>query len=214
MPEDLSGRDRVGIVALIGGEQSVRTVLEVGELVVCQAPGLGKGQVQAGDGLGIVGIAAVGLLLDAVPHLHADHEIVTHPLFLGGIGDAQRQQDTGSCQHPEQRYRKNRSLQRFANLQAGNQDHQCRSCGSRIEHAGQDVMETVVVNALHQAVERIREDAPGSQETERGDGQHPDGEEPGSSLPVRHFAADGRDNEQETERTAGHIDDWDEKQFQ
>ena len=75
-------------------------------------------------------------------------------------------------------------------------------------------METVVVNALHKAVERIREDAPGCQETERGDGQHPDREEPRSSLPVRHFAANGRNNEQKTERTAGHIYGWDEKQFQ
>ena len=75
-------------------------------------------------------------------------------------------------------------------------------------------MEPVVVNALHQAVERIRENAPGDQDGDRGNGQHSEGKEPGLPLPVRHFATNGRHCEKDPQRTAGHIQDRQENQLQ
>ena len=75
-------------------------------------------------------------------------------------------------------------------------------------------MEPVVVNALHQAVERIREKAPGDQDGDRGNGQHSEGKEPGLPLPVRHFATNCHHCEKDSQRAAGHIQDRQENQFQ
>ena len=183
--------------------------------MVFHPAGLSEGQVQAGDGGGIVGILPVGLHHDAVPHVHPDHEVVAHPFFLIPVGGPDDQPGAEGGDPEEQAHAREQLPFGGAlfHRQVGESDRQDGADGRDPQHAGEEIVETVIVDTRRQPCERIGDQVVRDQRAEDCQRHENDGSEPGAEPFPDECVDEGDQDEYEGDRAASQVKDGNQEGF-
>ena len=215
LPVNLTRAHRTGESADELRKQSVGTVLEIVELVVFHPAGLREGQVQAGDGGGIVGILPVGLHHDAVPHVHPDHEVVAHPFFLVPVGGPDDQPGAEGGDPEEQAHAREQLPLGGAlfHRQIGKGGYQHGADGRYPQHAGEEIVETVIMDTGRKPGEGIGDQVVRDQRAEDCQRHENDGGGPGPEpFPDEYVDEDDQDG-YEGDRAASQVKDGNQEGF-
>ena len=208
MPEDLSGGDGAGEVGDEPRNQSFGTVLPVAELEVAHPSGLGQGEVEARNGRGVLGIAHVRAHHDPVPHFHPRHELVTHGLLPGPV---RRPENEARSQGREDDEKDGSgrplppggTLPDLEGAYAGDQDG---AEGGSPEHAGENVVEAVIVDSVAEAPEGIGEDPRCQDGAEDGQDDKDQGGRQSLDAAPGELPDQADQNEHDGQAAAGEID--------